>query len=248
MNGEANINKKSQKSSAPTIIRVVLADGYPLILLAERTLIEAQHDIKILAETADGKDAVDLVLRLHPDIAILDEGLRIINGIEATRQIVARCPETKVIITTSRNDTDKLLQIYRAGASNYFFKMQPGDLFIRTIRKTFTGENLFPENVVRIAKIKTTIFDKDPSTVLNPSTLTSRERQLLELIAQGISNKQIAVLLGMKLQPVKESLSNLYLKLGVSSRVGAITVGLKNKFISLEDTGPISLDNPAEVQ
>jgi len=227
-----DLRLRNQQNPRSSKITVVLADGTPLMMLGKKTCLESQRDIEVIAETGDGKQSVELALMLKPDVVILDEELRTVNGLDAARQIIANCPDTDVLVMTSNESPEHILEIYRSGASSYLPNLTPVDIFIRDIRKVYFGENSFPEDIIHLAA--ESILDiKSHANPGRPTEISQKEIRILEYVVTGMSNKQIAKNLDVSVQYIKECLSIIYLKLGASSRVEAIVFALKNGLISI---------------
>jgi DNA-binding NarL/FixJ family response regulator len=127
--------------------RIILADDHPLMRQALKMWIDKQQDLEVVAEASDGKEAVNIASKLHADIVIMDISMPKVSGLEATKQIVSRCPNTKVLVVTVYTDKEHILGILRAGASGYLTKNSPGEEIIHAIRAVTSGENVLPHNV-----------------------------------------------------------------------------------------------------
>jgi DNA-binding NarL/FixJ family response regulator len=223
------LNSYAVESNIPQT-RIVLADDHPLMLNALKMWIQEQEDLKVIAEARNGKEAVDITCKLRPDLVIMDVNMPIMNGLEATRKIVSKCPETEILIVTVHEDKEHILNLVKAGASGYLTKNSTGEEIIHSIRMVVSGENVLPPHI--------TPGDVAQILALNPdnsSKLTEREIQLLQLLGAGLANKQIAVRLNLSLRRVKANLTTLFLKMGVSSRTEAVSAALKSGVITLAD-------------
>lgn len=214
-------------------LTIIIADDSPLIRLGLRTCLEREKDMEVIAETGDGEEAIELAVALHPDIAIVNLGLRILNGIDTTRAIIEKCPGTKVVILSFSDQNIFPDDILRSGASGYLTKIVPLDLIIHTIRRVAVGEKTYP------AKIFRQFIQDSPDTapLLRSKTeeITPREISMLKYIAKGMANKDIAQTLNVTLPVVKTSLTTLFLKLGASSRTEAVAISLKSGILILSD-------------
>ena len=218
------------KETSYQYTRIVLADDHPLMRNALKMWIEEQQDLKVVAEAINGKEAVDICTKLRPDLVIMDINMPVLNGLEATRQIVAKCPETEVLVVTVHSDNEHILGIMRAGASGYLTKDSSGEQIVHAIRTILSGEYVLPS----------TISLHEVDLALSPNSdkskpLSARELSLLKLLASGLPNKEIAVRLGISLRRVKANLTTLFVKLGVSSRTEAVSAALKSGILSLQD-------------
>jgi two-component system, NarL family, response regulator LiaR len=215
-------------------IRIILADDHPLMRQAIRMWLEKQQDMEVIAEANDGKEAIEIAVRLQPDIVIMDIHMPVVNGMEATRQIISSCPNTEVLVLTVYTDSEHIHGILEAGASGYLPKNISGEELIQAIRALFFGETvLLPDippdtNVNSNNKTESLVFSK-------LDQLSSRELIILKLVAKGMSNKDIAGKLNISLRSVKANLSNVYIKLGAVSRTQALSIAMRSGLLNLND-------------
>jgi DNA-binding NarL/FixJ family response regulator len=215
-------------------IRIVLADDHPLMRQAIRMWLEKQHDLEVLAEASDGREAVDLAYKLQPDVVIIDISMPRVNGLEATRQIISRCPETNVLVLTVHTDTEHIQGMLQAGAVGYLTKDVSGEDVVHAVRTVASGENVLPDNI-QYESSGVTLNDTLPISLNKFNELTNRELSILKMVAKGMHNKEIANELGLSLRGVKAYLTTVFLKLGASSRTEAVSRGLKAKILSMDD-------------
>jgi NarL family two-component system response regulator LiaR len=192
-----------------TAIRVLIADDHAVVRQGLRTFLELQDEIEVVGEAADGIEALDLVQRTEPDVALLDLVMPRLGGLEAIRRIREVAPATRVLVLTSFADDDTVLPAVRAGAAGYLLKdVEPAEL-VRAIHTVADGEALLhPAVAARLME--------EFSEVERPAAeeaLTAREREVLELIARGSSNKEIAQKLVIAENTVKVHLRNILDKL-----------------------------------
>ena len=206
-------------------IRILIADDHPVFRFGLRALLEAQADMVVVGEAASGETAVNLTQSLQPDVVLMDINMPGINGIEATRQIAEVLPETAVLIITMFDD-DTVFTAMRAGARGYLLKGAQGDETLRAIRAVANGEVIFSPGV---AEQMMAFFMKgsretttDLATAVPFPELTPREREILELLAQGLTNTAIAEKLVLSPKTIRNQVSNIFSKLQVSSRSEAI--------------------------
>jgi DNA-binding NarL/FixJ family response regulator len=210
--------------------RIILADDHPLMRNALKMWIEEQQDLEVVAEATNGKEAVNICTRLHPDLVIMDINMPILNGLEATRQIVAKCPDTEVLVVTVHSDNEHILSIMRAGASGYLTKNSSGEEIIHAVRTVLSGENVLP-STIPLAEVDMALSPNADKS----KGLTSRELALLRLLAAGMPNKEIALRLNLSLRRVKANLTTLFVKLGAASRTEAVSLALKSGIITMQD-------------
>ena len=206
-------------------IRILIADDHPVFRFGLRALLEAQADMVVVGEAESGETAVNLTQSLQPDVVLMDINMPGINGIEATRQIAEVLPETAVLIITMFDD-DTVFTAMRAGARGYLLKGAQGDETLRAIRAVANGEVIFSPGV---AEQMMAFFMKgsretttDLATAVPFPELTPREREILELLAQGLTNTAIAEKLVLSPKTIRNQVSNIFSKLQVASRSEAI--------------------------
>jgi NarL family two-component system response regulator LiaR len=198
-------------------IRVLIADDHAVLREGLRSFLELQDGIEIVGDAADGAEAVELAEKLRPAVVLMDLVMPKLDGVEAMRELNRRVPGTRVIILTSYIDDDRLLPAIRAGAAGYLLKnAEPQDL-ARAIRTAAAGEALIdPSVAARLVERLAQDEGRD-----DYESLTTREREVLELIGRGFANKRIALELGIAEKTVKTHVSNLLGKLGVADRTQA---------------------------
>ena len=201
-------------------IRVLIADDHPVFRFGMKALLSTEADMKIVGEASDGREIVKLADELKPDVILMDINMPEVNGIEATRQIVRAHPEIAVLIVTML-DNDSLFSAMRAGARGYLLKGAEGEETLRAIRAVVSGEAIFSPRVAE----RLIHFFANPSvnTTTDPfPDLTPRERQILNLIAQGLTNQAIAERLVLSPKTVRNQVSTIFSKMQVASRGEAI--------------------------
>jgi NarL family two-component system response regulator LiaR len=213
----------------------MLADDHPLLRQALRDVLEKQTDFEVIAEASDGEEAVRLATELVPDVVIMDISMPNLNGLEATKQIKERCPTIAVLVLTVHSDSEHILSILQAGAGGYLTKSVYGDEVTHAVRSLVSGETvLSPAVSQQIFKYAFQHTIK-PKRLDVGEKLSTRELEVLGLAARGISNKDIAIKLGLSLRTVKGYLADLFLKLNVASRTEAVIVGLRRGLLTLND-------------
>jgi DNA-binding NarL/FixJ family response regulator len=204
------------------VIRVAIADDQALVRSGFRLILEGRPDLEVVGEAEDGDQAVELTRRLEPDVLLLDVRMPNLDGIEATRRIVSDGSPTRIVILTTFDLDDYVHDAIRAGASAFLLKdVRPGDL-VDAIRLVAGGNALLaPTALTRLLERFSHPQQHDPSAVLL-ETLTDREIEILRLVAEGLSNAEIAERLVVGESTVKTHVSNLLRKLGVRDRVQAV--------------------------
>jgi DNA-binding NarL/FixJ family response regulator len=220
------------------VIRVAIADDQALVRGGFRLILDARPDIEVIGEAADGEQAVDLVQKLVPDVLLLDVRMPNLDGIEATRQIVAAASPTRIIILTTFDLDDYVHDAIRAGASAFLLKdVRPADL-VDAIRLVAAGNALLaPTALTRLLeRFGSPPHPREPDAALLQA-LTERELEILRLVAEGLSNAEIAARLVVSEATVKTHVSNLLRKLAVRDRVQAV--------ITAYDTGLVQPRQPS---
>lgn len=203
------------------LIRIIVADDHTLFRDGLTALLNSVPDLEIVGQSASGSEAISQADELQPDVVLMDIQMPGINGIDATRRIVNTSPHIGVIVVTMFEDNDSVFAAMRAGARGYVLKGADQDEMLRTIRAVARGEALFgPAIAARLVEFFASI-KPGLSPDLFPE-LTDRERQVLELVAQGKNNNTIAGELYISLKTVRNHVSNIFSKLQVADRAGAI--------------------------
>jgi DNA-binding NarL/FixJ family response regulator len=196
------------------MIRVLLVDDHRLVRAGLSGLLSTAADLSVVGEAADGRQAVELARTLAPDVILMDLSMPVLDGIEATRQILGQQPGSRVIALTSFADQDKVAAVLAAGAIGYLLKdCEPADLLAAVRSAAVGGAPLDPRVAVALLPGRQTESVADQ--------LSGREREVLLLAAQGLANKQIARSLGIAERTVKVHLGNVFRRIGVSDRTSA---------------------------
>lgn len=199
-------------------IRLLVADDNPDFREGLRGMLEAARDTTVVGEAATGDEAIDMAARLQPDVVLMDLQMPGRNGIDAARRIVATSPHTGVLVLTMFEDDDSVFAAMRAGARGYVLKGAPRADVLRAIVAVASGEAIFSP---AIARRLMGFFASRPAAPLFPE-LTEREREVLELIAQGRTNADIATRLSVSLKTVQNHTANICSKLQVADRTQAL--------------------------
>jgi DNA-binding NarL/FixJ family response regulator len=206
-------------------IRVLIADDHAVLREGLRSFLELQEGIEIVGDAADGEEAVALAERLHPGVVLMDLVMPKLDGVEAMRALRERVPDARVIILTSYIDDDRLLPAIRAGAAGYLLKNAEPQELARAIRTAEAGEALIdPSVAARLVERLATDDRRD-----DYGSLTPREREVLELIGRGFSNKRIAQELGVAEKTVKTHVTHVLGKLGVADRTQAALYAARHR-------------------
>ena len=202
-------------------IRVFIADDHTLFRDGLRALFSSIEDVELVGEAADGEETVSGVAEILPDVVLMDIKMPEMNGIEATRRIVSTSPHVGVIVVTMLEDDDSVFAAMRAGARGYVLKGADQEQMLRTIRAVAAGEALFGSDIAE--RLMNFFSNLKPSAAMEVfPELTEREREVLELIAQGQNNPEIARNLVISPKTVRNHVSNIFNKLQVADRAQAI--------------------------
>lgn len=200
-------------------IRIFIADDHALFRDGLRALFRSIKDIELVGEAGDGKQAVNGADELQPDIVLMDIQMPGLNGIEATREIITTSPHIGVIVVSMLEDDDSIFAAMRAGARGYVLKGADQEQMLRTIRAVASGEALFGPGIAE--RLMGYFANLEPDTRVFPE-LTDRENEVLELIAKGLNNQEIAQGLTISQKTVRNHVSNIFNKLQVADRAQAI--------------------------
>lgn len=204
------------------MISVLIADDHPLVRSGLRAVCSGAEDIEVVGEAADGHEVIDSALRLQPDVVLMDLEMPELRGIEATRRIAAESPSTAVLVLTMFDDEDSVITAIKAGAVGYLLKGSDGDDILAAIRAAATGQAVFGSALAgRLASwLSKSPHDHD---LVFPE-LTGRERDILDQLAAGLSNAEIANNLHLATKTVANNISTILTKLHVTQRGQAIVL------------------------
>jgi NarL family two-component system response regulator LiaR len=214
-------------------IRVLLADNHAMFREGLRAILDKQDDMTVVGEAEDGVRAAKKASELAPDIILMDVEMPVRDGVEASRLIAAQNPQVGIIILTVHNENNHVLEAIKAGARGYILKSARAEELIETIRAVHRG------GAVLAPAVMSTLLDTlrhlaDDSQGAKPVDLTEREAEILCLVARGKSNREIADLLSLSEQTIKNRLSAIYPKLKVANRAEAVACAIRQGLIALE--------------
>ena len=203
-------------------IRILIADDHYIVRMGLVAIVNTEADMEVVAEAADGAQAIDLFAKCRPDLALLDTRMPVKDGIQATIEIRKRFPDASIVMLTAFDGDADIRRALGAGVKGYVLKSSTGEDLIPALRAVFAGERWVPAEVAtRLAALKS--FEE----------LTPREVEVLQHLAQGMANKQIAEALHITEYTVKDHLKNILAKLRVADRTEAVTVALRRGIIHL---------------
>ena len=209
------------------MIRVLFADDHEMVRIGVASYLSAQPDIEVIAEADDGEPAVNMALELRPDIILMDLVMKKMDGIEATKRILAEWPEAKIIIVTSFLDDEKVYPALEAGATSYLLKTSKAEEIADAIRATHAGQSILEPEVT--GKLMNRMREKKEKQLHDQ--LTEREMEVLLLLAAGKTNQEIADELFIAVKTVKVHVSNILAKLEVQDRTQAVVYAFQHNLV-----------------
>lgn len=210
-------------SSAARSLRVVVVDDHPVFREGLAAMLDALPDIEVIGEAADGLHAVALAEAETPDVVVMDLHMPELDGVEATRRITATCPDTAVLVLTMLEDDASVAAALQAGARGYLVKEADRTEIVRAIAAVASGQAIFGASLAqRLLSSVGVPADQSPAQVGDFAFLTDREHEIVELVAHGMTNPAIAARLVISDKTVRNHVSNIFAKLGVSDRAAAV--------------------------
>lgn len=209
------------------MIKLLIVDDHEMVRLGLTSYFSILKDIEVVGEAENGAEGVKMSLKMNPDVILMDLVMDVMDGIEATKVILNEWPEAKILILTSFIDDEKVYPALEAGASGYLLKTSSASDIAEAIRRTYSGEEIIEEEVS--IKIKADELNGDRRKL--HENLTNRETEVLNLIAEGLSNQEIADALYITLKTVKTHVSNILSKLEVSDRTQATIYAFKHNLM-----------------
>ena len=217
-------------------IKILLADDHVVVRQGTKELLEQEKDLEVVAEASDGREAVDLALEHRPDIIIMDISMPVLNGIEATKIIKSSMPAAAILVLSAYDDDEYVFALLEAGAAGYLLKNVRADELVDAVRAVSAGESVLHPSIAR--KVVNHFSHKRDEQEAEDAAdrPTERELQVLKLAAKGLSNREIGEQLFISVRTVQVHLTNLFGKIGVGSRTEAVLYGLRQGWLTLEDT------------
>lgn len=213
-------------------LRVVLGDDHTIVRQGIRKILEERVDWEVVAEAGDGREAVKKVLEYEPDVAILDIGMALLNGIEATRQIVKRAPAVRVLILSMHSDEAYITQALQAGAKGYLLKDSADTDLIRGVTDVAAGKSFFSPAVAKVMLDDYVRHLANKGIVDRYDALSEREREIFQLVAEGHSNKAIAEILSISPATVETHRAHILQKLDLHNTAEVVLYAVRRGVIS----------------
>jgi NarL family two-component system response regulator LiaR len=214
------------------IIRIILAEDHSLVRQGTIILLEQTPDFKIIGQAEDGKQALDLIGQLQPDVALLDIRMPKMSGIDVVRNMKTVAHNSRALVLSAYDDDDYILAALQAGATGYILKTASPEELKDAIRSVFHGEAvLHPAIAIKVARLWA---NRGTNVEDSSSKLSPRELEVMKLVAQGLRNKQIADILKISIRTVEGYFYTIYTKIGVSSRIEAVLYVLSHNLVTIE--------------
>ena len=224
-------------------INVMIVDDHPVFRQGLRNVLTVHDDLRIVGEATDGPEAIERVQELLPDVVLMDINLPTLNGLQATRKLKMLCPQVNVIMLTAYDDVEQIYHAIRAGASAYYAKDVSPERLVDVIRHVSRGQYVINETVLdeegigkwllkEFRRFGGGTFEKEERFL---APLSPREMEILELVIQGMSNREIAYRLGISHQTVKNHMTSILGKLGVTDRTQAAVYALRHGWVPLHE-------------
>ena len=202
--------------------RILIADDHMLMRMGLKSMLQYQTDMTVVGEAANGESAVRLAKELLPDVVIMDLMMPVLDGAEATRQILENNPKTKIIILTSFGSSEDMNRALSFGAAGAQIKEAPTDSLIEAIRTVLKGKSAIASEIAH-----------EIENMAVPISLTDRQRGILQSVARGLTNKEISVQYGLSPISVKKYLSAIFTKIGAANRTEAVTIALRKHLLKV---------------
>jgi DNA-binding NarL/FixJ family response regulator len=207
------------------MINVLLADDQALVRAGLRLILDAESDMCVVGEAGDGAEAIRAASEVTPDVVLMDIRMPVLDGIEATRRLLARLPRTRVVMLTTFDLDEYVVEAFRAGASGFVLKTAPPEQLVAAVRTIQHGDALLAPASTR-QLIERSAREIAPSPLL--TSLTARETEVLRLISRGLTNAEIAESLVVEQSTVKTHVASVLAKLGLRDRVQAVVFAFEN--------------------
>lgn len=218
-------------------IRLLLADDHVMLRQGTTLLLQRQPEFEVVGQAENGQQAIDLTRKLKPDIVIMDVRMPVLSGLEATRYICRELPGVQVLVLTAHDDDQYVFSLLEAGASGYLLKSAPIADLIQAIHQVHAGDSPLHPAIARKVVLRLGVDrQQDAAKAKAPGIqpLTTREQEVLQLLAQGSSNQEIAEKLVISNRTVQAHLTNIFAKMQVSSRLQAVLTAIRQGWLSLD--------------
>jgi len=212
-------------------VRIMIADDHAIVRRGLRALVESQQGWEICAEASNGRDAVGSVEQFKPDIAIVDIGMPELNGLEATRQILKSSPQTEVLILTMHQSEEVVAEVLKAGARGYVLKSDADQNLIAAVEAMIQHKPFLTSGVTDVVLSEFLSSRTAPLDMPPGRNVTPREREIIQLLAEGKSNKEAASELNVSTRTIETHRANIMHKLGLNSLSDLVRYAIRNKIV-----------------
>ncbi|HZQ23881.1 MAG TPA: response regulator transcription factor [Terriglobales bacterium] len=223
-------------------LRILVADDHEVVRHGVKALLEGHAGWEVCAEAADGRDAVDKALHLKPDVVILDIGMPNLNGLEATRQILRNLPQARVLILTMHESEQVVREVLEAGARGFLLKSDAGRDLIAAVEALQRHKTFFTSKVAEMVLESFLSSKPRPADEGERDILTPREREIVQLLAEGKSTKEVAVALGLSVKTAETHRSNIMRKLNLHSVSELVLYAVRNNIVQVVQ--PPAMEKP----
>ena len=200
---------------------ILLAEDHDIVREGLRTLLEMDDSFEVVGEASNGRQAVALAQKLRPHVVLMDTAMPLLNGFEATRQILLAVPETKILVLSAHSDDEYVAHMVSLGVSGYLVKQNSGQVLVRAVREIASGHAYFSSSIMkRMGATERKHRDSGAARTPPKRTLTTREAEVLQLVAEGGANKQVAAELGISIKTVEKHRQRLMDKLDIHDTAG----------------------------
>ena len=222
-----------------TTIRILLVDDHAILRQGTAELLKREPGLEVVGQAGNGNEAIELAGALRPDVVVMDIRMPGMSGIEATRQIRQSWLSVQVLVLTAHDDEPYIFSLLEAGASGYLLKNAPVSDLVTAIRQVHAGESPLHPSIARkiVARMSGTRAPADagtPDGIPTPEELTPRELEVLQMLAQGLSNRAIAEALYISDRTVQAHLTSIYAKMGVQTRLDAVLTAMRRGLLVLD--------------
>lgn len=215
--------------------RILLADDHEVVRAGLRALLEEQQGWEVVAEAVDGREAVEKATKLKPDVVVIDIAMPSLNGLEAVRQIIKAVPHCRVLVLTMYDSDELIQQVLQAGARGYLLKSDAGRDLVSAIDALRRNKTFFTPKVSQMVLegyLDKSLKEKEPESEAESLRLTSRQREIVQLLAEGKSSKEVAAVLGLSVKTAETHRANIMRKLDCHSVTELVRYAIRNHIIA----------------
>lgn len=224
-----------------TPIRILLAEDHAIVREGLRTLLELAADFEVVDEATNGREAVQKAIQLKPDVVVMDIAMPLLNGFEATRQILAIAPKTRILVLSAHSDDEYVAHMAAVGAQGYLIKQNSGQILVKAVREIAKGKAYFSHTIsLRLVESARQNRLRGAPTTQKQKPLTRREAEVLQMVAEGAANKQVALDLGISIKTVEKHRQQLMDKLNIHDTAGLTRYAIATGVVESRSQSTIS--------